>query len=257
MCHIDGEQVGNHTSLHVVVAGGLPKPGGPLPLLLIHGFPECSFSWVAQLHSLGSKRSVMAIDLRGFGETTSSLAEGGPPPGLAEMCADIRGLLDAWAIDQVILFGHDFGAIVAWGFQALHPHRTAGVGSISIADIALDQIGKPDLDDLSISENTSDTSPLEHLRRLREAGKPLGPRGYIVDFADPQTGRLFDARPVHVIQALYQAVPPSNAQVVSTMLGNCALSQQVLPDRRLLPADLEAVLAAGFQVSAQCRTYSF
>ena len=189
------------TSLHVVVAGGLPKPGGSLPLLLLHGFPECSFSWVAQLHSLGSQRSVMAIDLRGFGETTTSgLAEGGPA-GLADMCDDIRGLLDAWAIDQAILVGHDFGAIVAWGFQALHPHRTAGVGSMGIADVALDQIGAdanldqigaPDLHDLA---HTPHTSPLDRLRRLREAGKPLGPRGYILEFAEPQTSRSEEPQP--------------------------------------------------------------
>lgn len=50
---------------HVIEAGDGP------PVILLHGFPETSFSWRFQIPVLAERYRVIAPDLRGYGETDS------------------------------------------------------------------------------------------------------------------------------------------------------------------------------------------
>jgi pimeloyl-ACP methyl ester carboxylesterase len=83
--------------------------------LLLHGFPECWYSWRHQmplLAELGYR--VWAPDLRGYGETTR-------PPALADyaiekLLGDVAALVDASGAKAVTLVGHDWGGIIAWLF---------------------------------------------------------------------------------------------------------------------------------------------
>lgn len=83
--------------------------------LLLHGFPERWISWRYQmplLARLGYR--VWAPDLRGYGETER------PPATLSYaieiLMEDVAGLIDASGAREVLLMGHDWGAIVAWYF---------------------------------------------------------------------------------------------------------------------------------------------
>jgi len=61
-----GEVIANGVQLHYVEAG---NPDGEL-VLLLHGFPECWYSWRLQIGPLADTgRRVIALDLPGFGQS--------------------------------------------------------------------------------------------------------------------------------------------------------------------------------------------
>jgi pimeloyl-ACP methyl ester carboxylesterase len=110
---------GNGLSMHLLEAG---EPGNPL-VLLLHGFPELSFSWRKIMPPLAEAGfHVVAPDQRGYGRTT-----GWDPDydgdvasfRLLNLVRDTIGLVDAIGAKTVAcVVGHDFGASVA-GFCAL------------------------------------------------------------------------------------------------------------------------------------------
>jgi 3-oxoadipate enol-lactonase len=103
---------------------GRPSTGSGL--VLIHGFPLDHSSWDALVPHLGQADVIMP-DLRGFGQS-------GAPEGaytIADMAADIAGLLDALNIEKAAIAGHSMGGYVALAFARAYPQRLAGLGLIS------------------------------------------------------------------------------------------------------------------------------
>jgi pimeloyl-ACP methyl ester carboxylesterase len=81
--------------------------------LCLHGFPESSFSWRHQmplLAQLGYR--VWAPDLRGYGGTSRPL--GVAAYALENLEADVAALIEAAGAKDVVLVGHDWGAVIAW-----------------------------------------------------------------------------------------------------------------------------------------------
>ncbi|MGI9642152.1 MAG: alpha/beta fold hydrolase [Acidimicrobiia bacterium] len=81
--------------------------------LLLHGFPECAFSWRFQIPMLAEMGyEVWAPNMRGYGGTSK-------PPAVSDyhidlLLADIGSLVDVSGHEQVVLVGHDWGAAIAW-----------------------------------------------------------------------------------------------------------------------------------------------
>jgi len=112
-------------AMHVAEAGS-----GPL-VLLLHGFPECWYSWRHQLTALADAGyHAVAPDQRGYGRT------GGPAePGqytMLHLSGDVIGLMDALGDERAVLAGHDWGAPVAWNTALLRPDRISGVVGLSV-----------------------------------------------------------------------------------------------------------------------------
>lgn len=104
----------NGIKLHCAVAGS-----GPL-IVLLHGFPEFWGSWHAQIPVLAKYFTVVAPDLRGFGQ--SEKPRTGYEP--AELAADIIGLIDAFAAGQrARIIGHDWGGEITWALCYLSPDK--------------------------------------------------------------------------------------------------------------------------------------
>ena len=88
---------------------------GPKLALLLHGFPECGFSWRHQMPLLADLGyTVWAPDLRGFGGTTR-------PARVRDyrrrhLVDDVAGLIDAAGAEQSLLVVQDWGGAVAWVF---------------------------------------------------------------------------------------------------------------------------------------------
>jgi pimeloyl-ACP methyl ester carboxylesterase len=81
--------------------------------LCLHGFPESSFSWRYQMPLLARLGYlVWAPDLRGYGR--SSRPKGVQAYALEELQEDIASLIEASGAKQVVLIGHDWGALIAW-----------------------------------------------------------------------------------------------------------------------------------------------
>jgi pimeloyl-ACP methyl ester carboxylesterase len=111
--------------MHIAEAGT-----GPL-VLLLHGFPECWYSWRHQLTALaGAGYHAVAPDQRGYCRT------GGPAdPGaytILHLTGDVIALLDALGEERAVVAGHDWGAPVAWHTALLRPDRVRGVIGLSV-----------------------------------------------------------------------------------------------------------------------------
>jgi pimeloyl-ACP methyl ester carboxylesterase len=98
----------NGIDFNIAVAGA-----GERLALCLHGFPESSFSWryqVPLLAKLGYR--VWAPDLRGYGASSRPL--GVKAYGLNNLEEDVAALIEASGATEVVLLGHDWGALIAW-----------------------------------------------------------------------------------------------------------------------------------------------
>ncbi|MFD0684836.1 alpha/beta fold hydrolase [Actinomadura fibrosa] len=110
---------------HVAEAGE-----GPL-VVLLHGFPECWYSWRHQLTALADAGfHAVAPDQRGYART------GGPSEvdkyTILHLVGDVIALIDALGEEQAVVVGHDWGAPVAWATAQLRPDRLRGVAALSV-----------------------------------------------------------------------------------------------------------------------------
>jgi pimeloyl-ACP methyl ester carboxylesterase len=106
---------------------GETNPGPAL--VFVHGWPELAFSWRHQVAALAQAGyRCFAPDMRGFGATDRPSAI--TAYDQVTLCADLVGLLDAFAIKDAIFVGHDWGGLVVWEMARRHPTRVAGVISV-------------------------------------------------------------------------------------------------------------------------------
>jgi pimeloyl-ACP methyl ester carboxylesterase len=90
-------------------------PASPKLALLLHGFPECAFSWREQMRFLAERGyRVWAPNQRGYGN--SPMPRGVKSYAVDLLVNDAANLIDASGANQVHLAGHDWGALVAWEF---------------------------------------------------------------------------------------------------------------------------------------------
>ncbi|KAL7984926.1 hypothetical protein Chor_003496 [Crotalus horridus] len=100
---------------HYVAAG---ERGKPL-MLLLHGFPEFWYSWRHQMREFKSEYRVVALDLRGYGETDA--------PSHREnykldcLITDIKDILESLGYSKCVLIGHDWGGMIAWLVAICYP----------------------------------------------------------------------------------------------------------------------------------------
>jgi len=101
----------NGVRLHYLIAG----KGDPV--VLLHGYAETSHMWLPLIAKLADRHTVIAPDLRGFGESSA------PPGGYtkAAMAQDIHALVKSLKYDRIRLVGHDIGLMVAYAYAAQYP----------------------------------------------------------------------------------------------------------------------------------------
>ena len=87
------------------------------PVVLLHGFAETSHMWLPLIAKLADKHTVIAPDLRGFGQSST------PADGYtkAAMAQDIHALVKSLNYDRIRLVGHDIGLMVAYAYAAQYP----------------------------------------------------------------------------------------------------------------------------------------
>jgi pimeloyl-ACP methyl ester carboxylesterase len=101
----------NGVRLHYLIAG----QGDPV--VLLHGYAETSHMWLPLIAKLADQHTVIAPDLRGFGQ--SSAPEDGYTK--AAMAQDIHALVKRLKYERIRLVGHDIGLMVAYAYAAQYP----------------------------------------------------------------------------------------------------------------------------------------
>jgi haloacetate dehalogenase len=96
-------------TIHAEVGGSGP------PLLLLHGYPQTHVAWHRIAPALARHFTVVAPDLRGYGDSTGPA---GDPLHLDHckppLAADQRGLMRALGFERFAVMGHDRGARVGY-----------------------------------------------------------------------------------------------------------------------------------------------
>lgn len=203
-------------------------------VVLLHGFPELSFSWRKQIPALaaGGWRAV-APDLRGYGDTGAHGDVGAY--SLRNLSRDVIGMMDALAIPRAVLMGHDFGGMLAWSIARDHSERVLGVVSLNTP---YTRRGERDL--------------VETMRLYR------GPDHYMVGFQQPGRGeallerdieatfRGLMRRPALKLDAFGRADPRLRALPMSLFVGEPALMGEPIMGEDELAAYVEAFGRNGF-----------
>ena len=103
----------NDVNLHCVTRGK-----GDL-VVLLHGFPECWYSWRHQIPSLARRFKVVAPDMRGY--NLSDKPENVEDYSMSNLTADVRDLIRAFGYEKAHVISHDWGGAVAWMFAMIYP----------------------------------------------------------------------------------------------------------------------------------------
>jgi epoxide hydrolase 4 len=88
-------------------------------VMMLHGFPECWYSWRHQLAFLGESYRVVATDLRGYNLSDKPAAISDYK--IEKIVDDITGLIRHFGATEAAIVGHDWGAAVAWEVAQRYP----------------------------------------------------------------------------------------------------------------------------------------
>jgi non-heme chloroperoxidase len=87
------------------------EAGTGRPLVLVHGITLAAEIWSLQLAGLADRHRVVAVDLRGHGQSVPG--RDGFGDGVKRLAADVRQLLDALDVTGGILVGHSLGGMTS------------------------------------------------------------------------------------------------------------------------------------------------
>lgn len=100
------------------------------PLVLLHGFPQTWLMWRLVLPALMARHHVVAVDLRGYGDSAKPAGPVGYDKG--RMAADIHALVGQLGLARPVLVGHNRGGRVARRYALDWPGELAGVALLDI-----------------------------------------------------------------------------------------------------------------------------
>jgi haloacetate dehalogenase len=91
------------------------------PVIMIHGWPEDSYTWDEVAGQLNASLRVIAPDLRGLGDSERTLDQAAYQK--VELAKDVVEIIDALGIKDFYLVGHDWGGVVAQEVALAVPDR--------------------------------------------------------------------------------------------------------------------------------------
>jgi epoxide hydrolase 4 len=107
--------------------------GGRL-VILLHGFPECWYSWRHQLMALGERYTVVAPDMRGYNLSDKPARVEDYKINL--LVDDVLGLVRHFGHEQAAIVGHDWGAGISWAVAQMHPEYVWKLVAMQVPPIA-------------------------------------------------------------------------------------------------------------------------
>ncbi|XP_029031967.1 epoxide hydrolase 4-like isoform X1 [Osmia bicornis bicornis] len=99
---------------HYVEAGDKDKP----LILLLHGFPDCWLSWREQIPCLSVHYRIVAIDLKGFGDSDKPATK--RSYRIEVLIEELKQFILTLGVRQCSIIGHDLGGLLGWYMVALY-----------------------------------------------------------------------------------------------------------------------------------------
>ena len=124
-------------TLHYVSAGDQGSP-----VLLVHGFPESWWAFHKVIPLLAASHRVFAVDLRGFGDSSTA----GDDFTSETAAADLHELIQALGVGPVHLVGQDIAGGTVFRLAASHPED---VQSLTATEMGLAGFGLEGLGDIT------------------------------------------------------------------------------------------------------------
>lgn len=120
------------------------------PMLLLHGLQDCAHLWDHFAAAMRNQYHVMALDHRGHGDSPWTDPEAYK---LADYVAELKGLIEALDLNDLILMGHSAGSKNAWIYIAENPGRVA---RLVITDMDPDSVNPGSKEMISRYKDESD-----------------------------------------------------------------------------------------------------
>jgi pimeloyl-ACP methyl ester carboxylesterase/quinol monooxygenase YgiN len=108
----------DEAELHFVTGGSGPT------LVLLHGFPNTWYAWRDVMPALATTHRVVALDLRGLGESSA----GSRPTDVPTGAADVHELVAHLGCETVSAIGHDWGGSTAFAYATAYPEEVSHLG---------------------------------------------------------------------------------------------------------------------------------
>ncbi|MGH9942199.1 MAG: alpha/beta fold hydrolase [Pyrinomonadaceae bacterium] len=104
-------------------------------VVLLHGFPECWYSWRYQLLALGKHYRVVAPDMRGYNlsDKPARVAD----YAIERLVDDVTALIRHFGARQAAVVGHDWGGAVAWAVAQRHPEYVWKLAALQSPPVAV------------------------------------------------------------------------------------------------------------------------
>lgn len=102
---------------------------GPL-VVMLHGFPECWYSWRHQIRALAPHFECVAPNLRGYGDTDAPV--GVENYTLDKLVGDVADLIEACGREKAIIVAHDWGGAIAWATVLQRPELVERIAVLNL-----------------------------------------------------------------------------------------------------------------------------
>jgi pimeloyl-ACP methyl ester carboxylesterase len=163
-----GHAQGDGVRLSFVRAGD-----GPL-MLFLHGAPDSSALYDAQVREFCGDHLAVAPNLRGF--PPSDAPDAVDAYRMPRLLGDVHGLLDHFERERCILVGNDWGGYVAWVFASAYPTR--------VERLIILNAPHPAVHLREVRDNPAQNRASQYERDFHTAAAPY-PRWYNYYRADP------------------------------------------------------------------------
>jgi haloacetate dehalogenase len=107
------------------------------PLLMVHGFPRTSLMWRNVAPQLATNRTVICVDLRGYGRSGVPVStEDHYPYTKRAMANELVAVMDKLGFSKFDLVGHDRGGRVAYRLALDHPEKVQRLAVFDVIPIS-------------------------------------------------------------------------------------------------------------------------
>lgn len=220
----------------------LIRRGNGAPLLLVHGFPSNAAAWSSIVPRLEAERSMVALDMVGFGQSTRQPRQ----PMNGDAYADrLVMLLDALGLERIDVAGLSWGGSVVQRLAARYPQRvrrlvliaavsaahvlplrTANLVGLAVA-VRFPSLARAAVRRFLVRSSADPDLPVEALVRayvdpLRRPGTLAAMRRFVRDTAATQPIDLgaITAPTLVVVPQADRIVPPAMGAEIATLIPN-------------------------------------